>query len=47
MSPKTSRYKEIDHKGVEYEKPDVIMAKVLELEKEIAGDIQHIKSMIR
>jgi type I restriction enzyme M protein len=42
-----SRYKEIEHKEIEYEKPDVIMAKVLELEKEIAGDIQHIKAMIR
>jgi ferritin len=47
MSPKNSRYKEIDHKEIEYEKPDVIMAKVLELEKEIARDIQNINAMIR
>ncbi|MEK6756867.1 MAG: hypothetical protein AABZ02_12010 [Bacteroidota bacterium] len=42
-----SRYKEIQHKEIEYEKPDVIMAKVLELEKEIARDIQSINAMIR
>ncbi len=29
-----------------YEKPDVIMKKVLELEREIAGDIEEIKNML-
>jgi type I restriction enzyme M protein len=41
-----SRYKEIDHKEIEYEKPDVIMAKVLELEKEISKDIDQIRTML-
>ena len=41
-----SRYKEIEHKEIEYEKPGVIMAKVLELEKEIAEDIGEIKTML-
>jgi hypothetical protein len=31
---------------VEYEKPEVIMGKVLELEKEIAKDVEEIREMI-
>ena len=41
-----SRYKQIEHKEIEYEKPDVIMKKVLALEEEIAKDIDEIKTMI-
>jgi type I restriction enzyme M protein len=39
-----SRYKEIEHKEIEYEKPDVIMKKVLELEREIIEDIKDISN---
>jgi type I restriction enzyme M protein len=42
-----SRYKEIEHKEIEYEKPAVIMKKMLELEKEIVKDIEEIKLMGR
>jgi type I restriction enzyme M protein len=42
-----SRYKQIEHKEVEYEKPNIVMEKVLVLEKDIAMDIQEIKSMIQ
>ena len=42
-----SRYKEIEHKEIEYEKPEVIVKKVLELEKEIAKEVEEIKTMIR
>jgi hypothetical protein len=31
---------------VEYEKPEVIMGRVLKLEKEIAADVEEIRSMI-
>lgn len=41
-----SRYKPIEHKEIEYEKPDVIMKKVLKLEKEIARDIEEIRTML-
>ena len=41
-----SRYKEIEHKEIKYEKPDVIMKRVLELENEIAGDIKEIRNML-
>jgi type I restriction enzyme M protein len=37
-----SRYKEIEHKEIEYEKPDVIMKKLLELENEISYIIHDI-----
>jgi type I restriction enzyme M protein len=42
-----SRYREIEHKEVEYEKPGVIMNKVMRLEKEIEKDIEAIEAMIR
>lgn len=42
-----SRYKEIEHKEIMYEKPDVIMEKVIQLEKQIENDIDAIKAMIR
>jgi type I restriction enzyme M protein len=42
-----SRYKQIEHKEIEYEKPDMIMEKIAKLEKEIAEDVQNIKAMIR
>lgn len=41
-----SRYKPIEHKEIEYEKPDVIMKKMLNLEKEIAKDIEEIQTML-
>jgi type I restriction enzyme M protein len=41
-----SRYKQIVHKEIEYEKPDAIMNKIAKLEKEIAEDIEDIKAMI-
>ena len=41
-----SRYKPIEYEEVEYEKPDVIMEKVLSLEKEIAVDINTIKKLL-
>lgn len=41
-----SRYKQIEHKEIEYEKPVAIMAKVLGLEKEIENDIEQISRMI-
>ena len=47
MSPKISRYRQIEHKEIEYEEPRVIMQKVMRLQKEIESDIEAIKSMIR
>jgi len=41
-----SRYKPIEHAEVEYEKPEVIMGRVLELENAISKDIEEIKQLI-
>jgi type I restriction enzyme M protein len=41
-----SRYKQIEHKEIEYEKPDVIMKKVLELEKTIASDVGGLRGLL-
>lgn len=41
-----SRYNKVEYEEVVYEKPDVIMEKVLSLEKEIAGDINSIKKVL-
>ena len=41
-----SRYKPVEYEEIEYEKPDVIMEKVLSLEKEIEMDIKKIKKII-
>jgi type I restriction enzyme M protein len=41
-----SRYKEIEHKEVEYEKPGVIMDKVMALEGEIGKGMEEIKKML-
>ncbi|MDP2887103.1 MAG: class I SAM-dependent DNA methyltransferase [Ignavibacteria bacterium] len=41
-----SRYKEIEHTEIKYEKPGVIMQKVMRLEKEIENDIEAIKRMV-
>jgi type I restriction enzyme M protein len=41
-----SRYKKIEYEEVKYEKPGVIMGKVLRLEKEIESDIENIKQML-
>jgi len=38
-----SRYKQIEHKQIDYEKPDIIMEKVMQLE----NDLEVIKAMIR
>jgi len=42
-----SRYKKIVYEEIKYEKPDVIMEKVLAYEAEIVSDIQHIKKMLK
>lgn len=42
-----SRYKPIEYEEIEYEAPDVLMDKVLNLEKEIAEDIKSIKKMMQ
>jgi type I restriction-modification system DNA methylase subunit len=41
-----SRYKQIEHKEIEFEKPGVIMDKVMALEREIAKDVEEIKGML-
>jgi type I restriction enzyme M protein len=41
-----SRYKPIEHAEVEYEKPEVIMGKVLELENAIAKDVEEIRRIV-
>ena len=41
-----SRYKKIEYEEIEYEKPEIIMQKVLKLEKEIESDIENIKKML-
>jgi len=41
-----SRYKKIEYEEIKYEKPNVIMEKVLNLEKEIERDIKQIRGMI-
>ncbi len=41
-----SRYKEIIHTEIEYEKPNAIMDKIQGLEKDIAKDIEEIRGMI-
>ena len=41
-----SRYKQIEHKEIEYEKPEVIMDKVMALERNIAKDVEEIKGML-
>ncbi len=41
-----SRYKEIEHTEIEYEKPGVIMRKVKQMENEIERDIEAIRKMI-
>jgi type I restriction enzyme M protein len=42
-----SRYKKIEYEEVQYEKPEVIMEKILNLEKEIEQDIAHLKKLIK
>jgi len=42
-----SRYKEIEHKEIQYEKPDVIMKKVLNLEADIAKSISEIEGLVK
>jgi type I restriction enzyme M protein len=41
-----SRYKPIEYEEIEYEKPEVIMGKVLELEGLIAKDIREIEKVL-
>jgi type I restriction enzyme M protein len=41
-----SRYKPVEHKHVEYEKPEALMEKVLVLEEEIAEYVRRIKKAI-
>ena len=42
-----SRYKEIEHKEIEYEKPGIIMDGLMALEREIGKDVEGIKKMIQ
>ena len=42
-----SRYKPIEYEEVKYEKPDVIMEKVLKYESEIESEIKQIKKMLK
>ncbi len=42
-----NRYKEIPYEPVEYEKPEVILAKLRELETEITRDLDEIEGMLR
>lgn len=39
-----NRYKEVEYKAVEYEKPEVILGKIEELEKEIMAGVQELKN---
>ena len=41
-----SRYKEIEHREIEYEKPEVIMKKLMDLENAIGRDVDEIRKMI-
>jgi type I restriction enzyme M protein len=41
-----SRYKPVEHKTVEYEKPEVLMDKVLMLEEDIAEYVRAIKKSV-
>jgi len=41
-----NRYKEIAYEAVEYEKPAVLLARLRELEREIAGDLDVIEGML-
>jgi len=40
-----SRYKPVEHKAVEYEKPEVLMEKVMKLEEEIVEYVRAIKNV--
>lgn len=42
-----SRYKEVGHSEIDYEKPDAIIKKVLDLEKQIVQDIDDIKGLAK
>ncbi len=42
-----SRYKLIEHKKIEYEKPEATMKKLLELERKIGNDIESIQRMLK
>lgn len=42
-----NKYKEVEHKEVEYEKPEIIMDRIVELEKEILQDIIELKGLIK
>ena len=42
-----SRYKPIEYEEVKYEKPDVLMEKVLKYESEIESEIKQIKKMLK
>ena len=44
--PLQSAFFQIVHEEIQYEKPDVIMEKVLDLEKDISQQIQERKEML-
>jgi type I restriction enzyme M protein len=41
-----SRYKQVEHEAVEYEEPEVLIENVLQLEAEIAKELQELKAMV-
>jgi len=41
-----SRYKQVEHEEVEYKEPEVLIENVLQLEEEIAKELQELKEMI-
>jgi len=42
-----SRYKEIEYEEVQYEKPEVIIAKIETLEHEIQKSLQDLKTLLK
>lgn len=42
-----NRYKEVEYEEVEYEKPKVILDKLIKLEKEIMGELEELRGMVK
>jgi len=41
-----SRYKQVEHEGLAYEEPEVLIERVSQLEEEIAKELQELKAMV-
>ena len=41
-----NRYKKVEHEEVDYEPPQVIIARLEALEREIAGELAELKGMV-